>query len=33
MAALVAEGYNTIFIGVGAWRDYALKIPGEDLKG
>ncbi len=31
--SLVASGYDAIFMGIGAWKDYALGIPGEDLKG
>ena len=27
------EGYDAIFMGVGAWKDYTLGIKGEDLKG
>ncbi len=33
MTSLVADGFDAIFLGVGAWKDYALKIPGEDLAG
>ncbi len=31
--SLVASGYDAIFMGIGAWKDYALGIPGEDLEG
>ncbi len=27
------EGYEAIFMGIGAWKDYKLGIEGEDLKG
>ena len=27
------EGYEAIFMGIGAWKDYTLNIKGEDLKG
>jgi NADPH-dependent glutamate synthase beta subunit-like oxidoreductase/NAD-dependent dihydropyrimidine dehydrogenase PreA subunit len=27
------EGYEAIFMGIGAWKDYTLGIKGEDLKG
>jgi formate dehydrogenase beta subunit len=27
------EGYEAIFMGVGAWKDYTLGIKGEDLNG
>jgi NADPH-dependent glutamate synthase beta subunit-like oxidoreductase len=30
---LVAAGFDAIFIGVGAWKDYGLKVEGEDLGG
>ncbi|WP_306304036.1 FAD-dependent oxidoreductase [Desulfosarcina cetonica] len=31
--SLREEGYDAIFMGIGAWKDYKLGIPGEDLKG
>ena len=31
--SLVSAGYDAIFLGVGAWRDYQLGVDGEDLKG
>jgi RnfABCDGE-type electron transport complex B subunit len=31
--SLVAAGYDAIFLGVGAWKDYKLGAEGEDLKG
>jgi formate dehydrogenase beta subunit len=31
--SLVAAGYDAVFLGVGAWNDYSLRIQGEDLKG
>ncbi|MFH0730873.1 MAG: FAD-dependent oxidoreductase [Pseudomonadota bacterium] len=30
--SLVASGYDAIFLGVGAWKDYKLGAEGEDLK-
>jgi NADPH-dependent glutamate synthase beta subunit-like oxidoreductase len=33
MQSLASEGYDAVFLGVGAWNDYKLKIEGEDLKG
>jgi formate dehydrogenase beta subunit len=27
------DGYEAIFMGIGAWNDYNLRIEGEDLKG
>jgi NADPH-dependent glutamate synthase beta subunit-like oxidoreductase len=31
--SLRAEGYDAVFVGVGAWKDYTLRAEGEDLKG
>jgi len=33
LSSLVASGYNAIFMGIGAWSDYALGIEGEELEG
>ncbi|MBF0376508.1 MAG: FAD-dependent oxidoreductase [Desulfamplus sp.] len=33
LGSLVAAGYDAVFIGIGAWKDHALGIPGDDLKG
>jgi NADPH-dependent glutamate synthase beta subunit-like oxidoreductase/NAD-dependent dihydropyrimidine dehydrogenase PreA subunit len=33
MHSLAAEGFEAVFIGVGAWSDYRLKAEGEDLEG
>ncbi len=33
LGSLVAAGYDAIFLGVGAWKDYNLKIEGNDLQG
>ncbi|MFC1798965.1 FAD-dependent oxidoreductase [Thermodesulfobacteriota bacterium] len=33
VGSLVADGYDAIFLGVGAWKDYALRVEGEDLEG
>jgi len=33
MGSLVAAGYDAIFLGIGAWQDYSLRVEGEDLKG
>jgi NADPH-dependent glutamate synthase beta subunit-like oxidoreductase len=33
LGSLVGAGFDAIFMGVGAWKDYKLKIPGEDLMG
>ncbi|MFP4531091.1 MAG: FAD-dependent oxidoreductase [Desulfobacterales bacterium] len=31
--ALIAAGFDAVFFSIGAWNDYQLKIPGEDLVG
>ena len=31
--SLHGEGYEAVFMGIGAWKDYTLGIKGEDLKG
>lgn len=31
--SLIADGYDAIFLGVGAWKDYALRVEGENLDG
>jgi len=33
LESLVSQGYDAIFLGVGAWSDYQLKVKGEGLKG
>jgi len=33
LGSLVASGHDAIFLGVGAWSDYALNIEGENLEG
>ncbi|MEE4355523.1 MAG: FAD-dependent oxidoreductase [Desulfococcaceae bacterium] len=33
MKSLAEEGFEAIFMGIGAWSDYTLGIPGEDMKG
>ena len=33
VASLEAEGYDAIFLGIGAWKDYQLRVEGETLKG
>jgi len=30
---LVDEGYGAVFMGIGAWKDYALGVEGEELSG
>ena len=27
------QGYDAVFLGIGAWRDRRLNVPGEDLEG
>ncbi len=31
--ALIASGYDAVFLGIGAWKDYNLGVEGENLKG
>ncbi len=31
--SLFTSGYEAIFLGIGAWNDYSLRIEGEDMKG
>ena len=31
--SLIASGFDAVFFSVGAWNDYNLEIPGEDLEG
>ncbi|MBL7178726.1 MAG: FAD-dependent oxidoreductase [Desulfobacterales bacterium] len=31
--SLIAAGYDAIFLGIGAWKDYNLGVEGETLKG
>jgi len=31
--SLVSEGFDAVFLGMGAWKDYALGVDGEDLSG
>jgi homotetrameric NADPH-dependent glutamate synthase len=33
VATLQEEGFDAIFLGIGAWKDYQLRVEGEDLKG
>jgi formate dehydrogenase (NADP+) beta subunit len=33
LGSLVASGYSSVFLGIGAWEDYDLGIEGEDLEG
>ena len=33
IGSLIASGYDAVFLGVGAWKDYNLKVEGEDQKG
>ncbi len=33
IGSLIASGYDAVFLGIGAWKDYTLGVEGEDLKG
>ena len=32
-AHLIAAGYDAVFLGIGAWKDYTLGVEGENLEG
>jgi NADPH-dependent glutamate synthase beta subunit-like oxidoreductase len=32
LESLTAQGYDAVFIGIGAWKDTRMRVPGEDLK-
>ncbi len=31
--SLIASGYEAVFLGIGAWKDYSLGVEGENLEG
>jgi len=33
LSSLVANGYDAIFLGIGAWQDSKLRVEGEELNG
>jgi formate dehydrogenase beta subunit len=33
LESLLAEGYQAVFLGIGAWKDAKLAVPGEELAG
>ena len=33
LESLQAEGYDAVFMGIGAWKDSKMAVPGEDLQG
>ena len=33
LGSLVSAGYDAVFLGIGAWKDAALRVEGENLKG
>ncbi len=33
LGSLVAAGYNAVFLGIGAWKDFSLGIEGEEMEG
>jgi formate dehydrogenase beta subunit len=33
IGSLMAVGFDAVFLGIGAWKDYSLRVEGEDLKG
>jgi len=33
IGSLIASGFDAVFLGIGAWKDYTLGVEGEDLQG
>lgn len=33
IGALMAAGFDAVFLGIGAWKDYTLRVEGENLEG
>ena len=33
IGSLITSGYDAVFLGIGAWKDYTLRVEGEDLEG
>ena len=33
IGSLIASGYDAVFLGIGAWKDYTLGVDGENLQG
>jgi NADPH-dependent glutamate synthase beta subunit-like oxidoreductase len=33
IGSLMAAGFDAVFLGIGAWKDYTLRAEGEDLEG
>jgi len=33
IGSLMAAGFDAVFLGIGAWKDYSLRVEGEDLEG
>jgi len=33
IGSLVASGFDAVFLGIGAWKDYTLGVEGENLQG
>jgi NADPH-dependent glutamate synthase beta subunit-like oxidoreductase len=33
IGSLMAAGYDSVFLGIGAWKDYTLRVEGENLEG
>ncbi|MBW1993035.1 MAG: FAD-dependent oxidoreductase [Deltaproteobacteria bacterium] len=31
--SLTSDGYEAVFLGIGAWKDFRLQVEGEDLEG
>jgi len=33
IGSLMAAGFDAVFLGIGAWKDYSLRVEGENLEG
>jgi formate dehydrogenase beta subunit len=33
LGSLISGGFDAVFLGIGAWKDYKMRVEGEDLNG
>ncbi len=33
LGSLISAGFDSVFLGIGAWKDYSLRVEGENLEG
>jgi NADPH-dependent glutamate synthase beta subunit-like oxidoreductase len=33
IGSLISSGFDAVFLGIGAWKDYTLRVEGENLEG